>query len=377
MKEQLKRGDIFYADLGRNFGTEQCGVRPVVIIQNNIANRYSPTTIIAPITCLLNKAKLPTHVKLLAEDSGLNCDSVILLDQIKSIDKKRLKEKICNIHGKYKNEIDKALMISLSISTDQLPKVEKKLKETSDQSSNEIKKFSQIDPKKEVSASIIKENNPNSVSDKNSNDLKAAINILQNILERNSSKEISQEVNIEDEYKDINLNQIYSDMAKLTQKVECMHTDMKPFLRKTSIAKGILNEQAVIDYFNNIEKPRHKKYEEENYLYEAGKADEYLDSLKIDVIARNRKNKIFIQVKAGKIKLNELETVVENIKNLDIKYNEENLNKIACICADTFPQDIELQRLDLEEKYNIKIMLIHKYQILQLDSCKRYERAIK
>ena len=90
----VKRGDIFYADLSPVIGSEQGGIRPVIIIQNDIGNKYSPTVIVAAITSQINKAKLPTHVEISSEEYGLNRDSVVLLEQVRTLDKKRLKEKI-------------------------------------------------------------------------------------------------------------------------------------------------------------------------------------------------------------------------------------------------------------------------------------------
>ena len=90
----VKRGDIFYADLSPVIGSEQGGIRPVIIIQNDIGNKYSPTVIVAAITSQINKAKLPTHVEISSEEYGLNRDSVVLLEQIRTLDKKRLKDKI-------------------------------------------------------------------------------------------------------------------------------------------------------------------------------------------------------------------------------------------------------------------------------------------
>ena len=88
----VKRGDIYYADLSPVVGSEQGGIRPVLIIQNDVGNKYSPTVIAAAITSQINKAKMPTHIELAAKEYGLNKDSVILLDQIRTIDKKRLHE---------------------------------------------------------------------------------------------------------------------------------------------------------------------------------------------------------------------------------------------------------------------------------------------
>ena len=90
----VKRGDIYYADLSPVVGSEQGGIRPVLVIQNDIGNKYSPTVIAAAITSQINKAKMPTHIELAAKDYGLNKDSVILLEQIRTIDKRRLREKI-------------------------------------------------------------------------------------------------------------------------------------------------------------------------------------------------------------------------------------------------------------------------------------------
>ncbi|MDO5713768.1 MAG: type II toxin-antitoxin system PemK/MazF family toxin [Tissierellia bacterium] len=111
----VKRGDIFYADLSPIIGSEQGGVRPVVIIQNDVGNKYSPTTIIAAITSRLNKARLPTHVGVQAEYSELPKNSVVLLEQIRTIDKKRLREKIGSFHEDTIQEIEDAVRISLGL----------------------------------------------------------------------------------------------------------------------------------------------------------------------------------------------------------------------------------------------------------------------
>lgn len=110
-----KRGDIFYADLSPVVGSEQGGVRPVIIIQNDVGNKYSPTVIIAAITSQINKAKLPTHVEISSEAYGLNKDSVILLEQIRTLDKKRLKEKIGHMTDEDMSKVDNALLVSLSL----------------------------------------------------------------------------------------------------------------------------------------------------------------------------------------------------------------------------------------------------------------------
>lgn len=111
----IRRGDIFYADLRPVVGSEQGGVRPVLIIQNDVGNRHSPTVICAAITSRMNKAKLPTHVELTARNRNLARDSVILLEQIRTIDKQRLREKICHIDGEMLKWVDEALKISLEL----------------------------------------------------------------------------------------------------------------------------------------------------------------------------------------------------------------------------------------------------------------------
>jgi mRNA interferase MazF len=111
----VKRGDIFYADLSPVIGSEQGGIRPVIIMQNDIGNRYSPTVIVAAITSQINKAKLPTHVEISSEDYGLNRDSVVLLEQIRTLDKRRLKEKIGHMTESDMEKVNGALLISLSL----------------------------------------------------------------------------------------------------------------------------------------------------------------------------------------------------------------------------------------------------------------------
>lgn len=111
----VKRGDIFYADLSPVVGSEQGGVRPVLVIQNNIGNKYSPTIIISAITSQINKAKLPTHVEITAPDYGLPKDSVVLLEQIRTIDKKRLRERIGRFSDEMMENVDDCLKISLDL----------------------------------------------------------------------------------------------------------------------------------------------------------------------------------------------------------------------------------------------------------------------
>ena len=112
---QINRGDIYYADLSPVIGSEQGGVRPVLIVQNNIGNKYSPTVIVAAITSQLEKAKLPTHIELNKDKYNLVKNSVVLLEQIRTLDKRRLQDKICSIDNLTMNQIDVAMMISLGI----------------------------------------------------------------------------------------------------------------------------------------------------------------------------------------------------------------------------------------------------------------------
>ncbi|MEE1196172.1 MAG: type II toxin-antitoxin system PemK/MazF family toxin [Lachnospiraceae bacterium] len=113
----IKRGDIFYADLRPVVGSEQGGIRPVLIIQNDVGNRHSPTVICAAITSKMNKAKLPTHIELNASQCDIVKDSVILLEQLRTIDKRRLKDKVCHLDGEVLQKVNKALSISLELPT--------------------------------------------------------------------------------------------------------------------------------------------------------------------------------------------------------------------------------------------------------------------
>ena len=111
----IKRGDIIYADLSPVIGSEQGGVRPVIVVQNDVGNKYSPTIIVAAITSQLNKSKLPTHIEIDGLEFGLPKDSVILLEQIRTIDKKRLREKIGSVTDKLMAKVDEGLKISLAL----------------------------------------------------------------------------------------------------------------------------------------------------------------------------------------------------------------------------------------------------------------------
>ncbi|MBQ2744500.1 MAG: type II toxin-antitoxin system PemK/MazF family toxin [Lachnospiraceae bacterium] len=111
----IRRGDIYYADLRPVVGSEQGGIRPVLIIQNDTGNKHSPTVIVAAITSKMNKAKLPTHIELNSNDYDIVKDSVILLEQLRTIDKKRLKDKVCHLEGNIMDRVNQALIVSLEL----------------------------------------------------------------------------------------------------------------------------------------------------------------------------------------------------------------------------------------------------------------------
>lgn len=116
----VKRGEIYYADLSPVVGSEQGGIRPVLIVQNDIGNRYSPTVIAAAITSQKEKNKLPTHIEVKSHDCGLTKDSIVLLEQIRTLDKKRLKEKMGRLDDNSMTEINDALKVSFGLGGDKL-----------------------------------------------------------------------------------------------------------------------------------------------------------------------------------------------------------------------------------------------------------------
>lgn len=113
----MRRGDIYYADLRPVVGSEQGGVRPVLIVQNDTGNRHSPTVICAAITSRQNKAKLPTHIELRADQYQMEKNSVILLEQLRTIDKMRLKDRVCHLDEKMMHQVNHALVISLELNS--------------------------------------------------------------------------------------------------------------------------------------------------------------------------------------------------------------------------------------------------------------------
>lgn len=116
----VKRGDIYYADLSPVVGSEQGGVRPVLIVQNDTGNRHSPTVIAAAITSQMGKAKLPTHIEVAAQCCGLPRDSVILLEQIRTLDKRRLREKMGRVDGEVMEKVDAAIAVSFGLQRSRL-----------------------------------------------------------------------------------------------------------------------------------------------------------------------------------------------------------------------------------------------------------------
>ena len=116
----VKRGDIYYADLSPVVGSEQGGVRPVLIVQNDTGNRHSPTVIAAAITSQINKAKLPTHIELSSGTYGLTRDSVVLLEQIRTLDKRRLRERMGRVDDRLMEKIDGAIAVSFGLPHDEL-----------------------------------------------------------------------------------------------------------------------------------------------------------------------------------------------------------------------------------------------------------------
>ena len=111
----FRRGEIYFADLDPHYGSEQGGKRPVIIIQNDVGNKHSPTVICAAITSKMNKAKLPTHIEIDAQAYGIEKDSVILLEQLRTIDKRRLKDKVCHLDDVMLDKVNHALEISLEL----------------------------------------------------------------------------------------------------------------------------------------------------------------------------------------------------------------------------------------------------------------------
>ena len=111
----IKRGDIYYADLSPVIGSEQGGLRPVLIIQNDVGNRYSPTVIAAAITSKMGKTRLPTHIDIYADKAGLTKDSVVLLEQVRTLDKQRLKEKMGHLDTEKMNEVNNAITVSFGL----------------------------------------------------------------------------------------------------------------------------------------------------------------------------------------------------------------------------------------------------------------------
>lgn len=112
---EIKRGDIFMADLSPVYGSEQGGVRPVLVVQNDVGNKYSPTVIVVAITSKLHKAKLPTHIEVAEHMANLEKDSIILCEQIRTVDKLRLKDRVGTLNAGFMKSVDRAIAISLAL----------------------------------------------------------------------------------------------------------------------------------------------------------------------------------------------------------------------------------------------------------------------
>lgn len=147
----IKRGDIFYADLSPVVGSEQGGLRPVLIIQNDVGNKYSPTVIAAAITSKLGKSKLPTHIEVFreaspgeTENAGLSRDSVVLLEQIRTLDKQRLKEKMGHLDDNMMIRVDNAITISFGLSKQDVDYISKKYEGSTASGNEAIQKPKQV-----------------------------------------------------------------------------------------------------------------------------------------------------------------------------------------------------------------------------------------
>jgi len=119
----IKRGDIYYAELSPVVGSEQGGLRPVLIVQNDVGNKYSPTVIAAAITSQTDKTRLPTHIQLHAQGSGLSRDSVVLLEQVRTLDKRRLKERMGKLDGGAMDQVDHALSVSFGLGSEEAQQI--------------------------------------------------------------------------------------------------------------------------------------------------------------------------------------------------------------------------------------------------------------
>lgn len=320
MTGTISRGDLIYADLSPTIGYEQGGIRPVVVIQNDVGNRYSPTVIVAAITSQINMAKLPTHVEISANEYSLNKDSVVILEQIRTLDKRRLKDKIGKLTFEDMMKVDIALTIILELR------------------GRVGEPYTVYKDNEE--ARIFKEVNK-------------AVSIL---------KGISKKYDIDEYFTDNEWGEKCENLFKqLINGFEDLDSKVSPLVEKQKIAKGKLNEHAVVAYFQSKD-------------YEANRSDSVLDALKIDVIAKDEKHKIFTQVKLGQISSKEITKLVENVKHLDASYDELGMSRVACVCADTFPPDSDMLRMRLEQEFEIPIMYIHKYQILKL--CPEYKSTV-
>lgn len=259
-----------------------------------------------PSTSQINKAKLSTHVELLAKDYDLQRDSVALLEQLRTIDKYRLKEKIGILLVEDIEEVKKALSVQLDLVS--------------------IKSEKQND-RKNIEVEIGK-----------------IVNLLEGISKEYGLDKIStREEAYSKAYEEISFN-----IKQVDNKLESINKNVKINKNIRDISKGQLSEYAVVEYF---------KY----HGYNSERAGSKLDHLKIDVVAQNEDNKIFIQVKYGQMPKQDLKILVKNVLEIEC---DNNISKVVAVVAERYNEDCEFLRLLLQNKHNIPIMLIHKYQVL-------------
>lgn len=189
-------------------------------------------------------------------------------------------------------------------------------------------------------------------------EINEAINILKGIAQKYNVKEYIDKEAEKEKYR----KNYEETLSGLSENLKIMYAKLNPLVEKQKIAKGKLTEQAVIDYFKSND-------------YNAEKGGSELDNLKIDVVAKNEHNKIFAQVKSGQVSAKEIVNLVKSVSNLDNNYDEENLKRIACVSADKFPSHSDILRMRLEDEFGIRIMFIHKYQVLMV--CPEYKSTVQ
>ena len=303
----MNRGDIYLANLTLINESVVCGIGPVVVIQNNIEN--TPIIIIAPVTSKVNKPLLPTQVEISINKDKNVRKGVLLLEQIRTLDKNSLIQKIGYLSKKETINVNHALNYSFAIYR---------------QYKNDLSKTNEADK-----------------------------NIKNTKVYSNNSKTEWKRLESIFEYIDL--------LPELSENVKDINTKIGPIIEKQKIAKGKFGEFSVIDYFKH-------------WGYGAERAGSELDHLKIDIIAENETDIVFIQVKTGQVSKKEIINLVKCVSELDKTLFEKHLHFVATMCADNFPPDSEMVRKRLEQEFKMPIMLIHKYQILKI--CPEYKSLI-